>query len=140
MLANLQPQQAIDFPDIKSIVDVERLAREDSAALRAVGRAAEAHRLGPAGAHGDAQRQDQERLIRLTGANAAIAVAINGGADIGTGALSIAPGAAGTGASDAPANSVGSAQVNEGDFISFTPSGATGSNIPATFHAVIREQ
>ena len=76
----------------------------------------------------------------ITGANAAIAVAINGGADIGTGALSIAPGAAGTGASDAPANSVGSAQVNEGDFISFTPSGATGSNIPATFHAVIREQ
>ena len=76
----------------------------------------------------------------ITGANAAIAVAINGGADIGTGALSIAPGAAGTGASDLPANSAGSAQVNDGDFISFTPSGATGSNIPATFHAVIREQ
>jgi hypothetical protein len=76
----------------------------------------------------------------ITGANAAIAVAINGGADIGTGALSIAPGAAGTGASDLPSNSAGSAQVNDGDFISFTPSGATGSNIPATFHAVIREQ
>jgi hypothetical protein len=76
----------------------------------------------------------------ITTANAAIAVGVNGGADIGTGALSIAPGAAGTGASDAPSNTAGSAQVNEGDFISFTPSGATGSNIPATFHAVIREQ
>jgi hypothetical protein len=76
----------------------------------------------------------------ITTANAAIAVAVNGGADIGGGALSIAPGAAGTGASDAPPNTAGSAQVNEGDFISFTPSGATGAGIPATFHAVIREQ
>jgi hypothetical protein len=76
----------------------------------------------------------------ITTANAAIAVAINGGSDIGTGSLSIAPGAAGTGASDGPSNTGGNAQVNEGDFISFTPSGATGANIPATFHAVIREQ
>jgi hypothetical protein len=75
----------------------------------------------------------------ITG-TAAIAVAINGGPDIGSGALSIAAGAAGTGASDAPANSANSAAVNEGDFISFTPAGATGANIPATFHAVIREQ
>jgi hypothetical protein len=75
----------------------------------------------------------------ITG-TAAIAVAINGGADIGTGALSIAAGAAGTGASDAPANANNAAAVNEGDFISFTPAGATGANIPATFHAVIREQ
>jgi hypothetical protein len=74
----------------------------------------------------------------ITG-TATIAVGINGGADIGTGALSIAAGSAGTGASDAPANAAGSAAVNEGDFISFTPSGATGSSIPATFHAVIRE-
>jgi hypothetical protein len=74
----------------------------------------------------------------ITG-TAAIAVAINGGSDIGTGALSIAAGAAGTGANDAPANANNSAAVNEGDFISFTPSGATGPNIPATFHAVIRE-
>jgi len=29
--------------------------------------------------------------------------------------------------------------VQEGDFISFTPSGATGSNIPAQFVAVIRQ-
>src|SRR5712691_11636695 len=59
----------------------------------------------------------------ITTANAAVAVAINGGADIGTGVLSLAPGAAGTGAADAPSNSAGNAQVNEGDFLSFTPSG-----------------
>jgi hypothetical protein len=75
----------------------------------------------------------------ITTAPAAIAVGINGGADIGTGALSLAIGGAGTGASDAPSNAGGNAIVNEGDFISFTPSGATGSSIPATFHAVIRE-
>jgi hypothetical protein len=74
----------------------------------------------------------------ITG-TAAIAVGINGGADIGTGALSVAAGPAGTGASDAPANAAGAAAVNEGDFISFTPAGATGANVPATFHAVIRE-
>jgi hypothetical protein len=75
----------------------------------------------------------------ITG-TAAIAVGINGGADIGTGALSIAAGGAGTGAGDAPGNANSSAAVNEGDFISFTPAGATGANIPANFHAVIREQ
>jgi hypothetical protein len=74
----------------------------------------------------------------ITTAPAAIAVGINGGANIG--ALSVPIGAAGSGASDAPPNSAGSATVNDGDFISFTPSGATGANIPATFHAVIREQ
>lgn len=76
----------------------------------------------------------------ITG-TAAIAVGINGGADIGTGTLSIAAGAAGTGASDSGLG-CGSATnaVNEGDFISFTPSGATGASIPCTFHAVIREQ
>jgi hypothetical protein len=74
----------------------------------------------------------------ITG-TAAIAVGINGGADIGTGALSVPAGPAGTGASDAPANAAGAAAVNEGDFIAFTPAGATGANVPATFHAVIRE-
>jgi hypothetical protein len=74
----------------------------------------------------------------ITTAPAAIAVAINGGANIG--ALSIPIGVAGSGAGDAPPNTAGSAAVNDGDFISFTPSGATGANIPATFHAVIREQ
>jgi hypothetical protein len=74
----------------------------------------------------------------ITTAPAAIAVAINGGANIG--ALSVPIGVAGSGAADAPPNTAGSAAVNDGDFISFTPAGATGANIPATFHAVIREQ
>ena len=73
----------------------------------------------------------------ITTAPAAIAVAVNGGANIG--ALSIPIGVACSGASDLPPNSAGSAQVNDGDFISFTPSGSTGATIPATFHAVIRE-
>jgi len=75
----------------------------------------------------------------ITG-TAAIAVGINGGADIGTGALAIAPGGAGSEASDAPANANQSARVNEGDVISFSPAGAGGANIPATFHVVIRER
>jgi hypothetical protein len=75
----------------------------------------------------------------ITG-TAAIAVGINGGADIGTGALSIAAGNAGSPASDTPANANQSARVNEGDVISFTPSGAGGASIPATFQAVIRER
>jgi hypothetical protein len=73
----------------------------------------------------------------ITTAPAAIAVAINGGANIG--ALSIPVGVAGSGASDAPAVAGVSKDVQEGDFISFTPSGATGATIPATFHAVIRK-
>jgi len=72
----------------------------------------------------------------ITG-TAAIAVAINGGSNIG--ALSIAAGTAGSGASDAPAAAGISRDVQEGDFISFTPSGATGTGIPAQFHAVIRK-
>ena len=64
---------------------------------------------------------------------------INGGADIGTGALTITAGSAGSSVSDAPANAGNSAAVNEGDVINFTPSGASGAGIPANFHAVIRE-
>lgn len=70
----------------------------------------------------------------ITVGAAAIALAINGTAV--TGALSLAIGVAGSGASDAP---TGTRDVIEGDFISFTPSGATGATIPATFHAVIRK-
>ena len=74
----------------------------------------------------------------ITG-TAAIGVGINGGADIGTGALAIAAGTAGSSVSDAPANAGNSAAVNEGDVINFTPAGASGAGIPANFHAVIRE-
>jgi len=73
----------------------------------------------------------------ITTAPAAIAVAINGGSNIGS--LSIPVGAAGSGASDAPFAAGVARDVQEGDFISFTPSGATGASIPATFHAVIRK-
>jgi hypothetical protein len=68
---------------------------------------------------------------------AAIAVAINGGASFG--ALAVAAGGAGTAGSDAPPDTGGQAEVQEGDVISFMPSGATGASIPATFHAVIRK-
>jgi hypothetical protein len=48
-------------------------------------------------------------------------------------------GIAGSGASDVPSAAGVSKDVQEGDFISFTPSGATGSNIPEQFVAVIRQ-
>jgi hypothetical protein len=65
VLATLQQQNATDFSDIKSIVDVERLAREDWP--RYVLWDAQQKRI--ASAQQDlasaAQRQDQERQIRL---------------------------------------------------------------------------
>jgi len=67
---------------------------------------------------------------------AAIAVAINGGAAIGSLALSITGGGAGTEFA-AAANSTDAADVNEDDVISLTPSGATGS-AAAFFTIVIR--
>jgi len=65
MLANLLAQQAADFSDIKSIVDVERLAREDWP--RYVLWDAQQKRIASAQQelNGTAQRQQQERLIRL---------------------------------------------------------------------------
>lgn len=53
------------------------------------------------------------------------------------GALIVPIGAAGTTATDAPATGVRT--VNEGDFITFTPASAGGSNIVGTFFAVIRK-
>jgi hypothetical protein len=72
----------------------------------------------------------------ITG-TATILVAINGGGNIG--ALALAAGAAGTATSDAPAAAGVARDVQEGDVISFTPTGATGAGIPAQFHAVIRK-
>jgi hypothetical protein len=69
----------------------------------------------------------------------AIAVGINAGSDIGAGALAIAAGSGGVAAEDFPANAGGNAQVNEGDVVTFTPSGGGGSNVPGWFCAVIRE-
>ncbi len=72
-----------------------------------------------------------------------VAIAVNGGSDICNSALTIA---AGSGARNNPVLElplVGTAAgdtvfVNEGDFISFTPSGGTGSSIGGAFALVIR--
>jgi len=64
-----------------------------------------------------------------------VATAVNGNAIAG-GSLSVTGGAAGTLFTAVP---TAVNDVNEDDVISFTPSGATGANIPATFHAVIRK-
>ena len=65
MLATLQQHQAGEFSDIKSIVDVERLAREDWP--RYVLWDAQQKRIASAQQQlaSTAQRQDQERQIRL---------------------------------------------------------------------------
>jgi hypothetical protein len=65
MLANLQQQQAADFSDIRSIVDVEKLAREDWP--RYVLWDALQKRIAGAGQElqSAAQRQDQERQLGL---------------------------------------------------------------------------
>jgi len=70
----------------------------------------------------------------FTGAMA-VAVAVNGGANIG--ALTVAAGAAGASGSDAPGAPEPARFVNEGDVISFTPSGATGAAVSAKFQIVI---
>jgi hypothetical protein len=72
-----------------------------------------------------------------------VAVTINGGSDIFNGALTIA---AGTGARNNPsvelplvgAGLTSGVYVNEGDCITFTPSGGTGASIPGAFGLVIR--
>ncbi|WP_156436082.1 hypothetical protein [Bradyrhizobium pachyrhizi] len=70
----------------------------------------------------------------------AVAVSVNGGADVTGGGLTIA---AGTGARigssfDLAKVGVNVVRVNEGDVITFTPSGGTGASIPGAFAAVIR--
>jgi len=68
----------------------------------------------------------------------AVAVAINGGSNIG--ALSIAAAGAGVSASDVPGVNGVSKDVKEGDVISFTPSGGAGATIPGHFVAVIKRR
>lgn len=72
-----------------------------------------------------------------------VAVAINGGSDICNSLLLIAPAsnARNNAAFELALNGAGSTSgvfVNEGDFISFTPSGGTGASIPGAFGLVIR--
>lgn len=77
-----------------------------------------------------------------TGGTITVAVAINGGSDICNSALTIASGSNARNGSVYEMTEVGSGTtsgvtINEGDFISFTPSGGTGSSIPGAFVLVI---
>jgi len=83
-----------------------------------------------------------ERVMAAAGGTTtgtiAVAVAINGGGDITGGNLAIA---AGTGARPASIYELGvldGVAVNEGDLITFTPSGGAGAGIPGAFAAIIR--
>lgn len=102
----------------------------------------------PVAGIGIAQRAGYvERVMAAAGGTTtgtiAVAVAINGGSDITGGGLTIA---AGTGARagsvyELPlvgAGSTSGVYVNEGDCITWTPSGGTGSSIPGAFALVIR--
>lgn len=73
-----------------------------------------------------------------------VAVTINGGSDIANSTLTIAAGSsarAGT-VVELPlvgAGATSGVYVNEGDCITFTPSGGTGATIPGAFFLVIRK-
>src|SRR5262245_45993842 len=64
----------------------------------------------------------------------AVAVAINGGTSLGS--ISFTGGANASGSIEFGPSS--GAEVNEGDLITFTPSGGGGATIPGHFYAVIR--
>lgn len=75
----------------------------------------------------------------------AVAVSVNGGSDVTGGGLTIP---AGTGARPGSnfvlpqvetANGATAVLINEGDVITFTPSGGTGGSIPGAFAAIIKE-
>ena len=71
----------------------------------------------------------------------AVAVSINGGSDITGGGLTVAAGTGARAGSVMEFAMVGASSgvfVNEGDFISFTPSGGTGATIPGAFALVVR--
>lgn len=76
-----------------------------------------------------------------TSGTIAVAVSINGGADITAGGLTVAAATGARAGSVMEFAGVGTASgvfVNEGDFISFTPSGGTGATIPGSFALVVR--
>lgn len=72
----------------------------------------------------------------ITVADASVAVAINGTAVTGA-TLTVATSGSAAGDIDS-AVPTGAFSVNEGDVITFTPSGATGTNVPLNCCAVIR--
>jgi hypothetical protein len=71
----------------------------------------------------------------------AVAVSINAGSDVTGGALTIAAGtgARNNGGLDLSKIGTSAVTINEGDVITFTPSGGTGASIPGAFSAVIRK-
>lgn len=72
----------------------------------------------------------------ITSANATVTVAVNG-TTVGTFTITVSGAAAGQNFSGSP---TALTLVQENDVISFTPAGASGSSIPGSFYAVIREQ
>jgi hypothetical protein len=75
-----------------------------------------------------------------TSGTIAVSVIVNGGSDVTSGGLTIAAGsnARNNAGFDLSKLGVNAVQVNEGDVITFTPSGGTGASIPGAFIAVIR--
>ena len=72
----------------------------------------------------------------ITSADCSVAVALNGTAISGSPfTIPVSGAAAGETATLTPSSPV---YANPGDTLSFTPSGASGSNIPATFSAALR--
>jgi hypothetical protein len=68
-----------------------------------------------------------------------VSVAINGGTAIGSAALSIAAGGGGVETeATVTTGDYNASQVRDGDILSFTPSGGTGSSIAGTFTALVR--
>lgn len=71
----------------------------------------------------------------------AVSVTVNGGSDITGGALTIAAGSSARAGSVMEFAGVGSSSgvyVNEGDCVTFTPSGGGGASIPGAFALVLR--
>jgi hypothetical protein len=71
----------------------------------------------------------------------AVAVTVNAGSDVTGGLLTIAAGsnARNNAGVTLPHTGAGVIAVNEGDIITFTPSGGGGASIPGAFAAVIRK-
>jgi hypothetical protein len=74
-----------------------------------------------------------------------VAVSVNGGADICNGKLQIAAGSGNSNVAGVELNQVGAGAtsgvtVNEGDVVTFTPSGGTGANIGGSFTLAVRKQ
>lgn len=75
-----------------------------------------------------------------TGTTAIAVTTTSQSSDIGAGGLSIAAGTGPIPVEDFPTNASGAALVSENDFITFTPSGGTGTNITGWFSATISEE